>query len=75
MSDGVSGVSGSGYAVVLGCYRDVIGRQWRLSNIWACFPPFPITISLSLVRPLTFFGVAGCPERFTYQNVRMLRSF
>ena len=74
MSGGVWGASGSG--CVLGM---LMGCQWMPGEIKYYFGffllPFPISISLSPVRSLMFFGVAGCPKSFTYQNVRVLRSF
>ena len=74
MSGGVWGASGSG--CVLGM---LMGCQWMPGEIKYYFGffllPFPISISLSPVRSLMFFGVAGCPKSFTYQNVQVLRSF
>ena len=49
--------------------------QGVISDILACFPPFPISICLSSIRSLTFFGVAGCPKSFQNQNVWTLRLF
>ena len=46
-----------------------------LSGILECFSPIPISICLPMMRSLTFFGVAGCSNSFTNQNVRVLRSF